>query len=274
MIGPQTQLVGTGQRSFTFRGPLFPVAEAASTVRAASAVPGEGATSSSLAEMLVDTSIGWEKLVVQGFEVGAGEVSTKLERGQLRISPINLPVSEGKISVAPTVDVTRTPYIAKLEPGVVVDQVRISPQMCRSWLKYLAPLVADATAAEGHFSVEIADAAFPVDDPTGGNIEGTFTVHQAQIGPGTLSQEILSLVQTIRAVMEKKPLGSAPTTATPSSGAQWLDMPEQQLNFTLADHREYHRDMRVLVKDVSVKTSGWVGLDQQIALLSDVAVKD
>lgn len=270
MIGPQTQLAGVGQRPFTFRGPLFPTSTNSTNVRTASAKPAADTGPSSLAEMLVDTSIGWDKLVVQGFEIGKGEVSTKLESGKLQISPISLPVSEGKISLAPTVDVSRTPYMATIEPGVVVDQVRISPQMCRSWLKYLAPLAADATAAEGHFSVEIKDAQFPVSDPTGGNIEGTFTVHQAQIGPGPLSQEIISLVQAIRAAMNKQPLGAV----TQPSTSQWLDMPEQKLNVQLADHRVYHRDMQVLVKDVSVKTSGWVSLDQQIGLVAEVPVKD
>lgn len=267
MLGPEVQVSGTGQRPFTFKGPLF-AAATQPTVQPIS-TKAESASLASLHELLVEASLGWQKISVQGFEIGQGEVTTKLNQGQLTISPINLPVSEGKISIAPRVDVTRTPYVATLEPGTIVDQVRISPQMCRSWLKYLAPLMADATAAEGHFSVSVDQARFPVTDPIGGNIEGKFIVHSAQIGPGPLSQEILSLVQTLRAAIDKQPLTGAPPTT-----GQWLDVPEQKLNFQLADHRVYHRDMQFMAKEVSVRTSGWVGLDQTIALVADIPVRD
>jgi hypothetical protein len=159
--------------------------------------------------------------------------------------------------------------VATLEPGTIVDRVRISPEMCRSWLKYLAPVMADATAAEGNFSVAVDAAQFPVSDPTGGNIQGTLVIHSAQIGPGPLSREILAIAQLIKSVVEKRPF--APDQL---SYGQWLEMPEQTLNLQVADHRVYHRDMRFAVQDVAVKTSGWVGIDQQIALVAEIPVRD
>ena len=269
VIGPQIQMAGTGDRAFVIRGPLFAATAPVPTVRGVSARSGSTGSIGSLEEMIAEISIGWQKLVVQGFEIGEGEIATKLQQGQLTMSPIDLPVSEGKIVVSPRLDVTKTPYVATIEPGTIVDHVRISPEMCRSWLKYLAPLVADATAANGHFSVAVSDAKFPVADPTGGNVQGNLVVHAAQIGPGPLSQEILAVVQQIRAVLERQPLG---TPQTPSD--QWLNIPEQQLEFQLADHRVYHKDMQFLVKDVAVRTSGWVGLDQQLALVADIPVRD
>lgn len=270
VIGPQMQMVGIGDRPFAFRGPLFAATTQDPAVRAVSAKSSEPArTFGNLEEMLAEISVGWQKLVVQGFEIGQGEIATKLQQGQLTISPIDLPVSEGKIVVSPRVDVTRTPYVATIEPGTIVDHVRISPEMCRSWLKYLAPLVADATAANGHFSVAVSDAKFPIADPTGGNVQGNLIVHAAQIGPGPLSQEILAVVQQVRSVINGQPLGALQTNAD-----QWLTIPEQQLAFQLADHRVYHRDMQFVAKDIAVRTSGWVGLDQQIALVADLPIRD
>lgn len=269
MIGPQLQMVGTGDRPFVFRGPLFAATTPAPTVRGVSTTSAPARSGPSLEEMLAEVSVGWQKLVVQGFEIGEGEIATKLQQGQLTISPIDLPVSEGKIVISPRIDVTKTPYVATVEPGTVVDHVRISPEMCRSWLKYLAPLVADATAANGHFSVGVSDAKFPIADPTGGNVQGNLIVHAAQIGPGPLSQEIIGTVQQIRAILDRQPLGAVQTTTD-----QWLNIPEQQLAFQLADHRVYHKDMQFIVKDVAVRTSGWVGLDQQLALVADIPVRD
>jgi hypothetical protein len=159
--------------------------------------------------------------------------------------------------------------VATLQPGTIVDHVRISPEMCRSWLKYLAPLAADATSAEGHFSVAIDDARFPVTDPTGGNIQGKLVIHSAQIGPGPLSQELFGVVQLIRAIIDKQPLAMAQ-----QNPISWLDMPEQQLTLQLADHKVFHRDMQFTVNDVAIRTSGWVGMNQQIALVAVVPVQD
>lgn len=271
VLGPQVQMRGTGQRPFTFRGPLMAANPSRPAIRNASNSPASAEPTFSLQEMLAEISVGWQNLSIQGFEIGPGEVATKLERGFMTFSPIDLPVSEGKVAITPTVDVNRTPYIATLQPGTIVDRVRISPEMCRSWLKYLAPLAANATNAEGHFSVTLDEAKFPVSDPTGGNIRGKLVIHSAQIGPGPLSQEILNVVQLVQNVINKQPLAALGAQQTTS---QWLDMPQQQLTLELADHKVRHQDMQFTVDGVEVRTSGWVGLDQQIALVAIVPVRD
>ena len=270
MLGPQVQMSGSGQRPFLFRGPLLAANPSQPSIRPASSGTGEPRTFSSLQEILAEASVAWQTLVIQGFDIGAGEVATKLDNGLLTISPIDVAASEGKIAIAPSVDLTKTPYMATLQPGTIVDRVRISPEMCHSWLKYLAPLAADATQAEGHFSVAIDQARFPVTDPTGGNIQGKLIVHSAQIGPGPLSQELLGVVQLVRSIIDKNPL----PLGQQSSVGQWFEMPEQQLALQLADHKVYHKDMTFSVNDVVIKTSGWVGLDQQIALVAFVPVQD
>jgi hypothetical protein len=136
-------------------------------------------------------------------------------------------------------------------------------------LKYLAPLVADATAAQGNFSVSLDQAIIPLDAPTAGDVEGTLEIHTAQIGPGPLSQQLLLLAAQIKAISDGNLL-AAPTTPT----ERWLDLPPQRVAFRMAENRVYHQGMEMAVKDVVIRTSGSVGIDQSIALIAEIPVRD
>jgi hypothetical protein len=215
--------------------------------------------------------IAWKSLDVQGFNIGPGEVQTTLEKGLLKIKPLELPFSDGVVRIAPTIDVTKSPSIVTLAPGTIVDQVRISPEMCRTWLKYVAPLAAEATAAEGRFSVQLEDAVFPANNPTGGNIQGKLAVHSARVGPGPLAQQIVVLVEQAKAVLAKR----APIAASQDAG-QWLEIPQQQVNLQVTEQRVYHRDLQMTIKDIVIRTQGWVGVDpqQQLSLVAEVPIRD
>jgi hypothetical protein len=152
----------------------------------------------------------------------------------------------------------------------VLQDVRISPEMCRSWLKYIAPLVADATQAEGRFSVELLQPArIPLSDPKLCEIRGAMKVHAAQVGPGPLSRQFLTLADQIKAVVERKPPPSGE-----SGSAVWLQLAEQAVAFEAAGGRVYHRDLTVAAKDVVIRTRGSVGLDQSLELLAEVPIQD
>ena len=81
---------------------------------------------------------------------GAGSLDARLQQQMLRVEPFPLPVGQGQLRLAPQVELF-APYRVSLDKGPVIEQVTITPEMCHHWLKYLAPLVADATAAEGCF---------------------------------------------------------------------------------------------------------------------------
>ncbi len=274
-LGDSIQVAGQGTRPFSFRGPLF-AAEVDVASRALHPISTVGGTTvpqpasvSVLIEMLAQASLGWTSATVHGLTIGNGELDAKLADGLLTIAPIDLPVSEGRIRLAPQVRLDQTPMVITLPAGPVVEKVRISPQMCTTWLKYVAPLVADATAAEGTFSVTLQRASIPVDLPSSGEVEGVLEVHAAQIGPGPLSQQLLWLAAQIKGLSEGNPLG-----ASTSQADRWLDLPPQRIGFRMAENRVYHQGMQMSVKDVVIRTSGSVGTDQSLSLVAEVPIRD
>ncbi|MBP90758.1 MAG: hypothetical protein CMJ64_29275 [Planctomycetaceae bacterium] len=273
-LGEGFQIKGRDTRPFSFQGPLFPTSSHPSTktlqpVSVSSTPATTNSFADSLVEMMAQASLGWTSASIQGFAFGAGELDAQLSQGILKVQPINLPVSEGRLTLAPQIYLDRSPMIMTLPKGPVAEQVRISPEMCGLWLKYVAPLVADATAVQGRFSVSLEGATIPLDTPSAGDIEGTLELHEGQIGPGPLSQQLLWLASLVKSVADNQPWDGQSTL-----GNTWLDVSEQRVAFRMAENRVFHDGLEVAVKDVVIRTSGSVGTDQTLSLVAEVPIRD
>jgi hypothetical protein len=154
-----------------------------------------------------------------------------------------------------------------MPPGPVAENVALSPELCRGWLKFVAPLLADATAAQGRFSLSLDSLTVPLADTNKSDIHGTLIIHTAQVGPGPLAQEFLSVAGQIRSLIGGKTDGSA-------LDRTWLVVPEQNLHFDVQDGRVLHRDFTMQAGDVVIRTTGSVGLDQSLALTAEVPIRD
>jgi hypothetical protein len=266
--GTEVSMTGTGRQSFTLRGPLLAVLQSDALASASPAA----SVSDSLRDLAGNAGIAWNSLAIAGFNMGPAEIEGQLEQGLLTVAPLEIPLgsgTDGVVRLSPRMDLNRTPRVVTVSPGTVIDQVRISPEMCRLWLKYVTPWVADATAAEGQFSVQLENAEIPANAPAQGRVAGKLIVHSARVGPGPLSQDILQLVQQVRSLLDPRlPAGDA------GGAGQWLELPAQQVNLELADGKIFHRDLQMTIRDVVVRTQGWVGLDQQLALIAEIPIRD
>jgi hypothetical protein len=278
-LGPplsgRMQFLGRDTRPFSFRGPLFgeasPAGSAEVVIRQAStrgAAPERPANRLALDEMSAKASFAWRSANITGFLIGPGEMEAELSQGVVSVSPLETPASEGRIRLAPRLVLRRTPVVLTL-PGSAAEQVRLSPEMCRGWLKYVAPLVADATAAEGRLSVSLDTAVIPLAQPSSGDVRGVLTVHSARIGPGPLSREFLWMAEQVKALMRRQP--PRPESA---GSTRWLEIPAQEVAFQMADQRIYHQGLRFAVNDVIIRTRGSVGFDQSLSLIAEIPILD
>ncbi len=266
-IGSEIQFAGRDTRPFSIKGPLI-----TSDVQADDSARTRPETTVALLvprELTAQASVGWTSGSAHGFQVGTGECNAQLTDGVIRIAPLDVPVSEGRLKAAPQIMLSSSPVML-LEKGPLVEQVRISPEMCQSWLKYVAPLLAEATRAEGRFSVELAGAKVPLMDPAKGDMQGIMQIHQAQIGPGPLGQQVLWIARQVKAIVEQRPLDSQ--TADRSFGG--LTVPTQNIEFRMVDGRVHHRELKMQVKDVVVVTRGSVGVDQSLDLVAAVPIRE
>jgi len=151
----------------------------------------------------------------------------------------------------------------------MIENVAISPEMCQSWLQYVAPILADATRVEGRFSLDLQEGVFPLHDPMQGEANGTLVIQGAEVRSGPLAQGYVQLARTMEAVVNAKP-----ASAIDQGSASLITLPPQQVSYRLTQNRVYHQGLIVQSGDVQIVTSGWVANDQTMQLVASIPIRD
>ena len=151
-----------------------------------------------------------------------------------------------------------------------MENVQITPQMFRSWLMYVTPLLADATDCQGRASVTLERAIFPLASPASGQVAGTLTLHGADVRPGPLANQYVGLAQQIRALFQQNQQASA----APNNQLTLVHLDEQELRVEMINGRIHHHGLKMKIGDVTATTSGSVGVDQTLDLVIAVPIQD
>jgi hypothetical protein len=226
-IGQNVRFAGRGASPASWRGPL------------------------SLASGQANAALKWDSAYVYGFQVGPGEIKPVLSGGILQIEPMEMAVSQGKVFLAPKIRLAPEPMELTLPAGPLVRQVQINPHMCAFFLKYIAPVLADVTSAQGAFSIDLDGCRIPLSDPAKGTFAGRFIIHSIEIGPGPLIRELAVLMGR----------------ETPAKLRR-----EGVVPFQMVDGRIYHKDLELIFPDFTIRTYGSVGLDQTMAIMTEMPV--
>ena len=295
------QLAGQERRKFSLRGRLssLDVATRSTEVDSQTTALGAGlptppratrlssisrtstSSDSSLATLTGEAGLGWQTANLYGLSAGAGDLSCQLNEGVGTLTLRDIPVNEGTVRLNSQLRLDRSPVMLVLQSERVIDKVRLSPELCAGWLKFVAPIMANATRVEGRFSVVLAKGELPVNDPSNGDVAGQFAVHQAQIAPGPLGYQVLAVVDRIKSLTKSKSLKPADLLALvdqfASAGGRervLVTLPEQQVPFHLINGRVHHEGLTLVTKEATLKTRGSVGLDESLDLIVEIPVRD
>jgi hypothetical protein len=151
---------------------------------------------------------------------------------------------------------------------VVLENVAITPEMCQGWLKYVAPLIAEATSVDGRLSLKLDQATLNPSNPRNQTVVGQLIIHQADIGPGPLSNQVITIVQQINAIRKQD------FTQQVSAQKVWLQMSEQKINFEMHNGQVAHRNLNFNVGDVTISSSGVVDIDGRLEMLAEMPIPD
>jgi translocation and assembly module TamB len=213
------------------------------------------------------SSVGWDSANVIGIEIGKGEIPIEIRNG-LFVSKASFPVSQGTLRWNLEGDIAGEPLAIRQSQERVIENVAITREMCQRWLKYVAPLLADATSVQGNLSLDIAKAEIIPSDWTKQTAIGQVYVHGAAVGPGPMADQILALVQQIRSL--RKGAGATDGGGQPTS---WLQLPEQNIGFEVNQGRVAHRGLQIQAGDVAIWTSGSVGVDGTLEMVASVPIQ-
>ena len=269
IYGIDLQMSGKDEGKFVVRGPLFETTDAA-----ASTVAANSPKQADDKNLFARAQVNWQSGSVYGLPFGQGKLGVRADSQQLDFDPINLPLSSGKLVFDPAI-LFGEQYLLTVKADKIVSRAELTPQICREWLKYVNPFLAEATEARGKFSADLKkEAVMPLSNPLGGSIDGDITLHSAKVGPGPLGRQIIAIAEQVRAIAKGKPLGE--TLLAAAAGSQnnsqivLLEMPEQTVNCQVKDGRVHHNQMTFQIKDVIVQTSGSIGADETIDIVAKI----
>ncbi len=174
-------------------------------------------------------------------------------------SPIAQPTRSGglersSLAAVPTIRFTEDSPILSFVGGPVIEQVAFSEEMCRSWMRYLSPLMANTTSIDGSFTLSIDAGEVELSQWPNDDVQGVLSIHSARVGPGPLTQQILGLVQQVRGVADRRSTNDVKETIG------WLTIVDQQVPIVVHAGRVEHRNLRLSIGPVELESQGSVGL--------------
>ncbi|MFO0923044.1 MAG: hypothetical protein U0905_11225 [Pirellulales bacterium] len=212
------------------------------------------------------TNIGWDAANVVGIEVGKSEIPITIENGHFK-SKTEIPVSQGAMRWNLDGDLAKDTMVITQAPEVVLDNVAITPMMCQGWLKYVAPLLAEATKVQGKLSLRLDDARIVPTDIRQQRFAGQLQLHGATVGPGPLADQLVMVAQQIKA------LRKGTTAASATASETWLQLPAQNVDFSVDSGRVVHKNLQFAAGDVIIQTSGEVAIDGQIQMVAAIPIQ-
>ncbi|PHS19047.1 MAG: hypothetical protein COA78_01400 [Blastopirellula sp.] len=255
--GEGITLTGKHSSPFTLNGPLF--AGGTSTAGPAFAWLSPQLTGSA--------AIGFDQANLFGIPIGKFETTAMLQNGIIKPTPLDAVISGGRLTVSPTAYLLNSPAVMTLDRGRIAQNLEITPAMCSNWLKYVAPLFADATRVEGKFSLDLQEGQFPLTNPLAGRASGVLIIHGAQVRPGPASEGLVRIAKQVESLIKGRPFDSFNPAET-----VLMYLPDQQVPFQMVGGKVYHQGLKMQVGQVQLITSGNVSADQKLEMLATIPI--
>lgn len=152
---------------------------------------------------------GWDKIYWMGLDGGKANVRIEMKNGLVQTQPIEMRIGGGVIRLAPEVDMTGSSMWIRHPRGFICQNVKLTPEICRHWLKYAAPLLAQVTSVEGSFSLDSDGVEVPLSDWKRMVAKARVTINGARVGPGPLGMKISQLVRSVKTLSKAGKMDTA-----------------------------------------------------------------
>lgn len=215
--------------------------------------------------LAINTTLGWEAGEVAGVRFGLTEIPIAVNETTVSVKPATIPVEQGRLQLAGDLHYSPGPIWASVRPGVVAENIRLTPELTSQWLQYLAPMAANATRIEGTFGIELAEAIVNLDQPMGSKVRGSLRINGINMDSGPVANQLISSVKQIQQLVR----GGAAEPVTVDS-KRLVTFPAQSVDFEFVNGVVSHQRMFMEIDRARIITSGQVHADQRINLVTQV----
>jgi len=219
------------------------------------------ASQSAMAKVLEGSgTLQWTSAKIWGLNLGSAAVNGTLENSLLRTAPIQCELNGGQVNAMAQYDIASSRL--QLGSGSRVENVNVTPELCREWLGYVAPMLADAADIKGQLSMRVERFLWDLNAPQNSDVAGQLTIHQATATPGSSFATMLQVIDLLRKRDESNGLSS-----------RALTLPEQTVPVQVRQGYVIHDGLIMDLAGYRLKSSGAVGLNEQIQITLDVPLE-
>lgn len=254
LFAPDSGLIFSGQGRDTFRLTGSP--------SALTGIAHEPAANSPDPAMFKGSgTINWASADVMGLQLGTAAVQAVLENNLLRTEPIQCSMNGGDLNVMPQYDFSSSRL--QLGTGSRVQNIQLTPELCRNWLGYVAPMIADSADVSGEVSARVERFLWDSNDPQNSDVTAQLTIHRAQASAGSSLLPLLEIVDLLRRRGE---------SSEPLSDRS-LIFPEQTVPIQVRQGYVIHDGLVMELNGYRLTTAGAVGLNKQLQMTIDVPLE-
>jgi len=224
------------------------------------AVAQQGASKSGGNALQGSGGLKWVSANILGLSVGGGSTQATLENGLLRTTPIQCSFNGGQLNAMAQYDISTSRL--QLGSGSRIENVQVTPELCRQWLGFVAPMMADAADVNGQLSMRVERFFWDLNAPQNSDVSGQLTIHEASATPGSSFASLLQVVDLLRKRDD-----------TNGYAGRSLTLPEQTIPVQVRQGYVIHDGLIMDLAGYRLKSSGAVGLNEQIQITLDVPLE-
>lgn len=214
-------------------------------------------------------SIHWPECSAFGLRSNNGQVDYQLTPSTLDVSLANVPVGSGRAVGEYRIDLTSTPPRLEFAGGPVLQQIALTEQLCRDWLKYVSPTLANATDVRGQFGLSLNPLNTPIADGQLPDVSGQLLISSGSLQPGPLGRDIIGSIGSIGTLAGSDAIRSR---IGESNNLELMRLPPQQVDFAVQRNIVQHRGFTLVSGNVTLQTAGVVNLDDRIDITARLTV--
>jgi len=215
--------------------------------------------------LAVNANVGWESGEVAGIKFGSTTIPVTMNETTVSIKPATIPVEQGRLQLAGDLYYSPGPMWMSLKPGVVAEDLTLTPELTNQWLQYVAPMVANSARVEGTFGVELIEANVNLEDTMASKVRGNLRIKGVNLDSGPVANQIIGSIKQIQQIAR----GMAADT-TPQRDRRLVTFPTQAVDFEFANGVVSHQRMVMEVDRASIITGGQVNVDGRLNLVAQV----
>ena len=214
----------------------------------------------------LQTDLGLESGQIAGMELGKTTVPIVLTETSLDVQQARIPLNGGNLECKAQLHYRPGPVWMHIEPGATARSIQLTPEMTNRWLKYVAPLIANATKIQGTLGAELDETAIVFDHPERTQGSGRINISSAEMSAGPLASQIIEGISNLASVAN----GLSPQPGPRFGTTNLVTMPPQTVDFSVQNGIISHERLYLNLDRAQVITSGQVGFDGSLNMTAQV----